>query len=359
MSAGLISGLFESSHGTAETPSHINVNLFRWLSFRPWLAFGWIGALVASVGLSFVSTLGGALFGVLLLIAAYYWFRIWKFFWHGCLIPALAVSEDPPLVAAYSNLSQVAEFLPHVKVQHVRLGTVPKLGQRVVAVGQYVMPIAGHNWVDFNPVPLTQATASTGIQAAAEAKLGEDSWQLLEVSLASLPQPITPGLYAIDPKLFAPQMLIASDSRRTSAKKVGLRNHYALLAVVTLIALGVLWYLKSDPYGNAIDNGDTLVRIGKYEQAASYYQQAIHIDANNPIAYFHRAVAYQRSANHMKAQMDFDEVLRLRPDFGPGYRMRALSMQAQRLKERYEADQAEADRLGAPKTITEPFAYEI
>jgi hypothetical protein len=43
MSAGLISGLLESSHGTAETPSHINVNLFRWLSFRPWLAFGWIG----------------------------------------------------------------------------------------------------------------------------------------------------------------------------------------------------------------------------------------------------------------------------------------------------------------------------
>jgi len=61
----------------------------------------------------------------------------------------------------------------------------------------------------------------------------------------------------------------------------------------------------------------------------------------------------------MKAQMDFDEVLRLRPDFGPGYRMRALSMQAQRLKERYEADHAEADRLGAPKTITEPFAYEL
>ena len=49
----------------------------------------------------------------------------------------------------------------------------------------------------------------------------------------------------------------------------------------------------------------------------------------------------------------------LRPDFGPGYRMRALSMQAQRMKERYEADQAEADRLGAPKTITEPFAYEF
>jgi hypothetical protein len=239
MSAGLISGLLESSHGTAETPSHINVNLFRWLSFRPWLAFGWIGALVASVGLSFFSTLGGALFGVLLFIAAYYWFRIWKFFWHGCLVPAVAVSEDPPMVAAYSNLSQVAEFLPHVKVQHVRLGTVPKIGQRVVAVGQYVMPIAGHNWVDFNPVPLTQATASTGIQAAAEAKLGEDSWQLLEVSLASLPKPITPGLYAIDPKLFDPQMLIASDSRRTSAKKVGLRNHYALLAVVTVIALGV------------------------------------------------------------------------------------------------------------------------
>lgn len=357
MLSGLFAGFFGGSFGVADTPSHINVNLLRWLSFRPWFACAWLVMLVASVLLSFVSTFGGAAIGALILIAASYWFRIWKFFWHGGLIPAVVVSEEPPLVAAYSNLSQVAEFLPHVKVQQVRLGDAPKIGQRVVGVAWYTMPVAGRTWVDFKVVPLLQATASSEKLAAAEAKLGEDSWQLLNVSLASLSKPIQPGLYAIDPKSFAPQMLIGSDSRRALAKKVSFQNYYAMLTVMTVIVLGVWWYLNSDPYGNEVYYGDSQAKAGHYEQAAAHYQTAIHLDAQNPIAYFHRAVAYQRSANHLEAQMDFDEVIRLRPDFGPAYRMRAFSMRAQRLQERFEADQAEADRLGAPKTITDPFSY--
>ena len=313
--------------------------------------------LIASVLLSFVSALGGAMIAVLVLIAASYWFRVWKFYWHGGLIPAVVVSEEPLLVAAYSNLSQVSEFLPHVKVEQVRLGGAPRLGQRVVALAWYTMPVSGRTWVDFKPFPMSQATANPDVHAAAEVKLGEDSWQLLETSLASLSQPVKPGLYSIDPRCFAPQMLVASEGRRKLAKKVSLQNYYMMLAVVTVIVLGVWWYLKSDPYGNEIYYGDSQAKAGRYEQAASHYQSAIHIDPQNPTAFFHRAVVYQRSADHLKAQMDFDEVIRLRPDFGPAYRMRAFSMRFQKLQERFEADQAEADRLGAPKTITDPFSY--
>ena len=180
MFSGLFSGLLSGSFGVADTPSHINVNLFRWLSFRTWLALTWIGMLIASILLSFVSTLGGAMIAVLLLVAASYWFRVWKFYWHGGLIPAVVVSEEPLLVAAYSNLSQVSEFLPYVKVQQVRLGGAPKLGQRVVALAWYTMPVSGRTWVDFKAFPLSQATANAEIHAAAEVKLGEDSWQLLQ-----------------------------------------------------------------------------------------------------------------------------------------------------------------------------------
>jgi tetratricopeptide (TPR) repeat protein len=114
-----------------------------------------------------------------------------------------------------------------------------------------------------------------------------------------------------------------------------------------------------NPYSSAVQSGDAAFNSGNFASAAEYYQTAIKLDPKEPLAYFHRAVVYQKAGDHLKAQMDFNDLLRLRPDFGPGYRMRAATLRALRLDDAAVKDNAMADKLGADKTIADPFKITI
>lgn len=71
----------------------------------------------------------------------------------------------------------------------------------------------------------------------------------------------------------------------------------------------------------------------------------------DPLAYFRRAVAMHQSGQFNKAIVDLNDAIRLQPDFGAAYRLRARAYEGQRLTEKATADDQAADRLQAPTDI--------
>jgi tetratricopeptide (TPR) repeat protein len=236
-----------------------------------------------------------------------------------------------------------------------------------VCIGSFEPPIVGFKWVNFHPVPLENLISSKDLIKASADRLPEHVWEALEIGLGSIEKPER-GLYEIPVETFAASVAYdnteldeatATTLVQTRATKKNLVAYYSIVGCILISIAGLSVYSRLNPYGSAVQSGDAAFNSGNFAGAAEYYQKAIKLDPKQPLAYFHRAVVYQKAGDHMKAQMDFNDLLRLRPDFGPGYRMRAATLRALRLDDAAEKDNAMADKLGADKTIANPFKIKI
>jgi len=102
-------------------------------------------------------------------------------------------------------------------------------------------------------------------------------------------------------------------------------------------------------YSNALSRGEALTQKGDYDAAFFAFGDAIRRSPNDPVPYFKRAVAMSKAMKHSKAQIDLNEVIRLSPNFGPAYRLRANAYRAQGLESKASEDDGIADRFGAAK----------
>lgn len=353
--------------GVARWPVKLSVSPLKWVKYRPFLVFAWCIAFVTSLGVGYVHQYGTAIASLLVLAALYYWYRVWKRVWYSCLIPAVVISRQPLQIASYANLSQKNTFYPAIKITPTALSVTDSascdVGTRIVCIGEFEPPIAGFNWVSFQPIPLENLVSSQSLVTSSQNRLPEYLWETLEAGLETIQRP-EPGLYELPTDLLSVSD-VTSDNEEgyanstTVAQKVAKRKdlslHYLLVGCLVLAILGSLVYVRSNPYSAAIQAGDAAYKSGNFAKATEYYEKAIRLDSKSPVAYLHRAVVYQKSGDHRKAQMDFNDLLRLKPDFGPGYRLRAESLKALRLDEAAANDMTMADKLGADSKIIEPF----
>jgi tetratricopeptide (TPR) repeat protein len=357
--------------GVARWPLKLSVNPFKWMMLRMILTAIWGVAFVASAGFGFVHPSGTGVAALLVLAVLYYWYRVWQSICYSCLLPAVVVSKTPFQIASYANLSQTRKFLPAIKIAEAKLSSGVQaecdVGTRVVCIGSFDPPIVGFKWVNFHPVPLENLIANRNLIKASADRLPEHLWEALEIGLGSIEKPER-GLYEIPVDPFAASAAYdntevdeatATTVVQTRATKKNLVVYYSIVGCILITIAGLSVYSRLNPYGSAVQSGDAAFNSGNFAGAAEHYQKAIKLDPKQPLAYFHRAVVYQKSGDHLKAQMDFNDLLRLRPDFGPGYRMRAATLRALRLDDAAEKDNAIADKLGSDKTIANPFMIKI
>lgn len=357
--------------GVARWPAKLSVNPFKWIKHRLILTAIWCLAFVASAGFGFIHPSGIGIAALLVLAGLYYWYRVWQSVWYSCLLPAVVVSKQPLQIASYANLSQARKFLPAIKIAETTLGNGLSsrydVGTRVVCIGSFEPPIVGFKWVNFNPIPLENLISNTALIRASADRLPETLWEALEIGLGSIEKPER-GLYEIPVETFASSVAYdnteleeatATTAIQKRATKKNLALYCSLVGCIVLSIGGLSVYTRLNPYKSAVQSGDAAFQSGNFARAAEYYQKAIQLDPKKPDAYFHRAIVYQKAGDHRKAQMDFNDLLRLRPNFGPGYRMRAATLRALRLDDAAVDDHDKADKLGTDKTIADPFQITI
>ncbi|RYF77507.1 MAG: tetratricopeptide repeat protein [Cytophagaceae bacterium] len=102
----------------------------------------------------------------------------------------------------------------------------------------------------------------------------------------------------------------------------------------------------SDDY---LDQGRALLREGKSREALTALNQAVEADADNADAFNTRGVAYFELKEYSNALLDYEQALKLKPDFYRPYYNRALLKTAQGDVQAALKDYSEAIRL-APDT---------
>jgi|GEM_PF-1128152 len=74
-----------------------------------------------------------------------------------------------------------------------------------------------------------------------------------------------------------------------------------------------------------IQQGDQAAQGGDYQQAITFYTQAIQLDPSNALAYYKRGLAYAQSEDQPAAILDYNQALALNPQYAPAYSARAAA----------------------------------
>jgi tetratricopeptide (TPR) repeat protein len=153
----------------------------------------------------------------------------------------------------------------------------------------------------------------------------------------------------------------------------------ALLAVLALILIaGVIWFAGrnhsrtetvlvkptptptptatiSPPSSDAAfysSRGEDFYQRKDYDKAISEYDEAIRLDPNFAEAYNRRGAAYDLKKDYDKAISDYTEAIRLDPKYSKAYYNRALSYFSQGKYEQGQADFDKANQLGYMPVVT-------
>lgn len=187
----------------ASNPGDLRVSLIRWFRFYPTWPLIWFFSFVIFAVLGWYGHWSLWIVAALLLaINWFYWQRVREHFRCGCVNPAIVVSMDPMLIAAWTDLSKGFGSYPAIKIIKQALptvcGQVPKVGCRLAVVALYENRYDDSpHWSDFDPRPIDCATTDlVAIQRIMDT-LDKENWQVLNDHLEHLPQPLNCGLFAI------------------------------------------------------------------------------------------------------------------------------------------------------------------
>ena len=110
--------------------------------------------------------------------------------WHGCLCPAVVVSQRPFLVAVATDLTLGHGSYPAVKVIRQPLGQMtggaPAVGTRLATVSVYYAGDGATRWQDFEPVVINCVTTDEKEIREALDSIPDDEWQLLLAGIRRL-----------------------------------------------------------------------------------------------------------------------------------------------------------------------------
>lgn len=195
----------------ASNPGRVKVNPFRYAYAYPTWFLVWHLGLLISILLCFVSlifVLAVIFFGV---FCYFFWARLGIHFKSGCANPAMVVSIDPPLVAAYTNLTKGRVDAEIVKISAEPLSRFstgkPSPGQRIPTIALYNDHFCtSEHWSTFYPKPVNLVTGNRSVIDRVLASFDNDGWKKLSQGLAQIPKPYSPGHYRIyQPQEFQPR----------------------------------------------------------------------------------------------------------------------------------------------------------
>jgi len=67
------------------------------------------------------------------------------------------------------------------------------------------------------------------------------------------------------------------------------------------------------------DKGNAALQAGKFDEAITFYTQAIEVDGTNHVFYSNRSAAYAKKADYENALNDAKKTVEIKPDWGKGY----------------------------------------
>ena len=67
------------------------------------------------------------------------------------------------------------------------------------------------------------------------------------------------------------------------------------------------------------DQGNKALQAGKFDEAISFYSQAIELDPSNHLFFSNRSAAYVKKGDYDKALSDAQKTIEIKPDWGKGY----------------------------------------
>ena len=108
------------------------------------------------------------------------------------------VSTNPPLLAGMASLAignEAIQIRPAVLPQ--RDGKPLQPGDRLIATAIYGIGNMEHRFVDVYFLPVESATEDAAVLAALSARISTDRWEQFAAALATLPQPLRPGLWTV------------------------------------------------------------------------------------------------------------------------------------------------------------------
>lgn len=187
----------------ASNPMGCWINPVRWFLFAPLFPSLWLVLAVGSASLAILIHWGFWIAaGVFLLAFAFYWFAIMLLFRKGDTCPAVVVQENPPLLAAYVDLSMGGppQWALRIFETAARSATGQswRIGQRTITVCHYAPPADdGPCWSDVFPTPVD---AGTGDQQWIESKMRtipDADWSRLEKAVKAMPTPIRVGIHRL------------------------------------------------------------------------------------------------------------------------------------------------------------------
>ncbi|MCA9061395.1 MAG: DUF3239 domain-containing protein, partial [Planctomycetaceae bacterium] len=177
-------GLIVDRDTYATNPGNLLVNpLLYWYCFPlvpSILLVGFVAPLIPAIMVHYSWLAVASLFGI---AKAIYWGQVIDHFRCGCLCPAVVVSAEDELVAAYTDLSMGYSSFPAVRVLHQPLrriaGGIPPRGTRLAAVALYTRSSDGPHWKTFSPLIVNCATTNPAKIARAMNSMSEEDWEPL------------------------------------------------------------------------------------------------------------------------------------------------------------------------------------
>ena len=186
----------------ASLPGNLDVQYLLWLRCFPREPLTYAAYLAGALLLAlFIGPLFWLPVALMLAVAVFSAIRIKEHFRSGCINPACVVSLNPPLIAAYTDLTTgrapwpVVKVLPHPL--HRMHGGAPAVGTRLVVVALYSGEMGKPHWDDFDPIVANCVTRNEAAIEKAFSRLSEENWSDLKIGLQQVPQPYKLGLYPV------------------------------------------------------------------------------------------------------------------------------------------------------------------
>jgi len=178
--------------------SEVNLNPVVWFKYKYKLVVPLALSIFVSVYLSYEYSAWFISLGLLcLVINVFYWLSVKEHF-KAESTPAIVISNNPSLIAVYSNMSKYKEFYPAIKIETYDNRRNLQVGDKLATVSIYTETDEENKfWDDVHPLPVEYGTINDKVMQHSLSSYTAEQWDVLEKGLSEIGGKVQLGLYKI------------------------------------------------------------------------------------------------------------------------------------------------------------------